>query len=573
MFRQKHERFLYAALLFVTVIPLFFLGLSNHGLWSADEPRVAEIGREMALTGNWAVPMLDQKPFLEEPPLYYAALATVFKAAGNASDKIVRLPSTIFAIGGVIALFFLGSMLFGPRVGFISGLILATGAEYFRVAHWVIVDSALTCFIMSAMALFMAGYVAEGKGKKLLFYALCYVACGFAFFSKGFIGIAIPGLAVLAFLVFDKNLKELLKMHLWLGILICIAMALPWFLALWQQGGGDYLRIFLVHNHLQRFAPGGSSGHNHPFYYYLTEFPAGFLPWSLLLVPVLYRSFSRSGDLSDRPGKGVLFAKCWFLTGFIFLSIASTKRVLYLMPIFAPISLLTACYIDTTLARMSFKTFEKIFVWLFGLLPLFCGLAAMPAYFYLSKIYGLGFPARETSWIIAVAVLAAGLSLAALRFLKRGNAEKFWMCASASIYSLLILGLVAVIPLVDRHKSFVPFCREIIAMVPAGSTLYAYQPDETLRGAVPFYTGRYLEEIETLPAIEEILKKDDAAFVIVRDSRGKLEKELLSTGRPVVLVKQEMGTNRSLLLLSNRDQKISKTAAKLMPVTGGGELP
>lgn len=573
MFARKNGLLIYAAFLTLAVIPLFSLGLSNHGLWSADEPRVAEIGREMAVTGNWAVPMLDQKPFLEEPPLYYAALAAVFKAAGGASDRVVRIPSAVFAFAGVIALFFLGTMLFGPRIGFISGLILATVAEYFRVAHWVIVDSALTCFIMFAMTLFMAGYLAESKGKKFLFYALCYVACGFAFFSKGFIGIAIPGLAILVFLIFDKNLKEILRMHLWLGILIFIAMVLPWFLALWRQGGSDYLRVFLVHNHLQRFAPGGSSGHNHPFYYYLTEFPPGFLPWSLLLVPVLHRSFSRSDALPERSKKGVLFAKCWFLTGFIFLSIASTKRVLYLMPIFAPIALLTAWYIDATLARISFKKFENVFLWLFGLLPFFCGVAAVPVYFYLSKVYDLGFPVRETSSIVAVAVVASGLSLAGLWFLRRGTAEKFWMYASASIYSLLILGLVAVMPLVDRHKSFVLFCQEITAVVPAGSTLWAYQADETLRGAVPFYTGRYLEEIETLDTIEEILKKDDAAFVIVRDSRGKLEKELLSTGRPIVLVRQEMGTNRSLLLLSNRVQGSSKMAAKVMPFTGGGELP
>jgi 4-amino-4-deoxy-L-arabinose transferase-like glycosyltransferase len=188
MSTRNNQVVLFAALLCAVVIPLLSLGLSNHGLWSADEPRVAEIGREMALTGNWAVPMLDQKPFLEEPPLYYASLAAVFRAAGNATDRIVRIPSALFALGGVIALFFLDTMLFGPRIGFVGALILATGAEYFRVAHWVIVDSALACFIITALTLFMAGYLAESKGKKLLFYVLCYVSCGFAFYVKGFIG-------------------------------------------------------------------------------------------------------------------------------------------------------------------------------------------------------------------------------------------------------------------------------------------------------------------------------------------------------------------------------------------------
>ena len=59
--------------------------------------------------------MLDQKPFLEEPPLYYASIAAVFRALGISSDKVVRVPSAVFAFGGVLALFFLGSMLWGPR--------------------------------------------------------------------------------------------------------------------------------------------------------------------------------------------------------------------------------------------------------------------------------------------------------------------------------------------------------------------------------------------------------------------------------------------------------------------------
>ncbi len=250
----------YFMLLLIAAVPLFSLGLANHGLWTADEPRVAEIGREMALNGNWAVPTLDQKPFLEEPPLYYAAIAAVFRALGTSSDKVVRVPSALFAFGGVLALFFLGNMLSGPRTGFLAAMVMATCGEYFRVAHWVIVDSALTCFIICGLTFFLAAYLSPRKGRRLLFYLLCYISCTLAFYAKGFIGVAIPGLAVLTFLIFDRNIKEILKMHLWLGIAVFLAMTLPWFLSLWHQGGGDYLRVFLIHNHIERFA-GGSTGH------------------------------------------------------------------------------------------------------------------------------------------------------------------------------------------------------------------------------------------------------------------------------------------------------------------------
>ena len=162
---QKTQTIKHLILLFIVVVPLFSLGLSNHGLWSADEPRVAEIGREMALTGNWAVPTLNQRPFLEEPPLYYASLAIAFKAFGI-SDTVARIPSAFFAFAAVLVIFFMANLFFGPRVALLSGLILATTGEYFRVAHWVVVDSALTFFVLGALYFFYQGISYRNQQKK-----------------------------------------------------------------------------------------------------------------------------------------------------------------------------------------------------------------------------------------------------------------------------------------------------------------------------------------------------------------------------------------------------------------------
>ncbi len=180
-------------------IPLFSPGLTNHGLWSADEPRVAEIGREMALTGNWIVPTLNQRPFLKEPPRYYGVLTLTFKIFST-SDRVVRIPSALFGLAGVIVTFFIVNLLFGPRIALLSALILTTGGEYFRVAHTVIVDSALTFFIICTMGLFAAGYLTESNRRKLFYYVLLYASACLAFYTKGFIGIVIPGLGILSFL-------------------------------------------------------------------------------------------------------------------------------------------------------------------------------------------------------------------------------------------------------------------------------------------------------------------------------------------------------------------------------------
>ena len=540
----------YFILLVALLIPLYWLGIANHGLWGTDEPRVAEIGREMALTGNWAVPTLNQKPFLEQPPLYYASLAATFRILG-VSDRVARIPSALFGMAGAIALFFLGSMLFGPRAGFLSAFVMATSFEYFQVAHWVLVDSALTCFVVTAMAFFMAGYSSGEKKTKLFYYILLYLSCTLAFYSKGFIGIAMPGLGVLTFLVFERNLKELLRMRLWLAILIFIALTLPWFLALWQQGGSEHLRVVVVDNHLNRFIRPGVLGHAKPFYFYLIDFPPGFLLWILMIVPVLCRVFSKVSELPPASRRGLLFAKCWFFGGFILLSIASGKRLLYTLPIFAPLSMLTAFYIDSTLGSRAMRAVEKFFVWMLGLFPLAIGVAAVPLYHRFTEG-----DLPEASQVVPVAILimsglAVGLSLISLWFLFRRDVKRFWIAHGATIFALLVFVLVALVPLIDRHRSIFPFCEQVKAVVGSDKPLYAYQADETLRGAIPFYTGRYIEEIDSLEQLQEILKKEEQVFIVERDRGGKLERQLLGTGKLSVLVRHNMGTDRSLLLLTN----------------------
>ena len=562
MYWSGHKGLKNLIYLVLIVVPLFSFGLTNHGLWSADEPRVAEIGREMALTGNWAVTMLNQRPFLEEPPLYYGTLALTFKALG-VSDRVARIPSAIFAFATVLVLFFTVNFLFGPRIALFSGIILATTGEYFRVAHTVIVDSALTFFIACAMSLFIVGYLSDSNRKKLLCYILLYISCTFAFYTKGFIGIVIPGLGILTFLVADKNIKEIIKMRLWLGILIFLVLTLPWFITLWQQGGKEHLDVFLLHNHLQRFLPGKfsgtisgeASGHHHPFYYYLIEFPVGFLPWSLLLVPVFIHTFSRSDKSDTPPEKGRLLAKCWFFAGIVFLSAASTKRTLYLMPLFAPMALLTSLYVESTLYRLTDKI-EKAFLWAFTAIFAVIGISAVPVY---SSIQGIYPWIRGTNLFpstVLLSLLIVPSSVLAMWFLWSKNFGKYWVTTIIPIVVGMVFTAVAVAPVVDIHKSFVPFCHELMAIVPSSEPLYAYSADETLRGAVPFYTGRYLTEICGPGNLEKTIETKGQVFIITRDKKRKAETELLSTGKLSIIFQQKMGGERTLTLLGKNSHTV-----------------
>jgi hypothetical protein len=116
---------------------------------------------------------------------------------------------------------------------------------------------------------------------------------------------------------------------------------------------------------------------------------------------------------------------------------------------------------------------------------------------------------------------------------------------------LALLSLITVVPLLENHKSFVPFCRDISNLVPGTARLYAYQPDETLRGAVPFYTGKPLKELQTIQSLSEIGGQDKPAFVAVRDKKGRLEADILGTGWFSVVSKYGSTKDRSLVLFKN----------------------
>jgi hypothetical protein len=107
-------------------------------------------------------------------------------------------------------------------------------------------------------------------------------------------------------------------------------------------------------------------------------------------------------------------------------------------------------------------------------------------------------------------------------------------------------------PVLDKFKSFVPFCEQVKTIVKQDMPLYAYAPDETLRAIIPFYTGYYLKETDSVTFLEEAAAKGDKIFVVIRDSRGKLEDELLATGRFSVLFRQGPKTDRSLVLLTSK---------------------
>src|ERR1044071_9386618 len=83
---------------------LFFFGLGAFGLVGADEPRYAQIAREMLARHDWVTPVLNGKPWLEKPVLYYWEAMVSYSLFG-VSDWAARIPGALSATTMIVAIY------------------------------------------------------------------------------------------------------------------------------------------------------------------------------------------------------------------------------------------------------------------------------------------------------------------------------------------------------------------------------------------------------------------------------------------------------------------------------------
>src|SRR5256885_1145021 len=97
-----------AAWLFATVLGIFayFLGLTLP-LVGPDEPRYAQIAREMFERGDWITPTLGGIPWFEKPALLYWLEIVSYKVFG-VSEFAARLGPALFGLGTIASLWILG---------------------------------------------------------------------------------------------------------------------------------------------------------------------------------------------------------------------------------------------------------------------------------------------------------------------------------------------------------------------------------------------------------------------------------------------------------------------------------
>jgi len=159
------KTWLHVALLTGVCGVLFLTYAWRLPLADPEESRCALIVREMMEGGDWIVPHLEGRVYVDKPAPFFWLAALGWKLTGNA-ELGGRLVAALGGFGAVLATYAIGRRLFGGRAGLLAGLVLATAGEFLFMARWYRMDMPFAAAMWAAVWWFWRGETKRLNGEE-----------------------------------------------------------------------------------------------------------------------------------------------------------------------------------------------------------------------------------------------------------------------------------------------------------------------------------------------------------------------------------------------------------------------
>ncbi|MGA8490355.1 MAG: glycosyltransferase family 39 protein [Terriglobales bacterium] len=476
---------------------LFFFGLAYFGLIGADEPRYAQVAREMLARHDWITPTLGGQPWLEKPPLYYWQVMLAYAVFG-VSDWAARLPSAVDATLMVVAAY-LFLKRFRPGFQLDGALMTASAAGVIGFARAASTDMPLAAMFTIAMLAWYAWYESKSRGYLAAFY--CFLAVGTL--AKGPVALLLAAMIIVIFAV-TKSDYGLLWRTLWVpGILLFCALALPWYVAV-QMKNPEFFRIFILEHNFARFGT-NLYRHKEPFWYYAPVVLLGLIPWTVFVAAALVETIrvwcaERKEMLASEDALNV-FLVIWLVVPVIFFSLSQSKLPGYIVPALPAGTLLLAEYV-----RRRVTDDERPSIFLIVLHSIVAALPLVPAlmiqYIVMQHRIPWGHAAAISfgfALVLAIGIaitLRTNLGLGALRFVTL-------VPVVLSVAAVLRLGS----PALDSTLSVRPLANEISHLENKPLPLAVAGVSRETEFGLAFYRNQIIDRYESgqVPAAEHLV--------------------------------------------------------------------
>ncbi|WP_373057603.1 ArnT family glycosyltransferase [Zunongwangia sp. H14] len=410
-------------------LAIFFINLDAIYI-NIMEARNFITAREMLNDGNWIFTTMNGEPRYEKPPLPTWLTAVSMSLFGMENLFALRLPAAVATLILVLFFYFLVINVTGKKkFAWIASLILMTSFYIIfsgRNGQWDIFAHA---FMLPAIYFLYLFFTSEENTYKNAIFSAIFIGC--SFLSKG----PVSHYALLfPFLIAYGSVfrfKELGKK--WKPLLILIILAII-------TSGWWNLYVYLFDTHAVAKITEKETGrwldyNVRPFYYYWSFFVHTGL-WLLPAFIGLIYPYLKKRVFNKKVYK---FALIWTLAAVILLSFIPEKKVRYLLPVFIPLALNTAFYLEYLFRnfRLNMPLRETWIVYFnFCLVALIGILFPIAGFFYFGNEI-----AQFPLWFALSAISLFVLGLAILNGLRKRKIENVFYLSIGFIISLIWFGL------------------------------------------------------------------------------------------------------------------------------------
>ncbi|HVF50315.1 MAG TPA: glycosyltransferase family 39 protein [Pyrinomonadaceae bacterium] len=326
-------------LLLIAVGVVYLCGLGGLPFVGPDEPRYAQVAREMFARGDFVTPTLNGRTWFEKPALLYWMMMASFEAFGI-SEWSARLGS---ACAGLLTLLLVGwvanavETATGAQMrwfGVVATATAATMAGLLVFSRGASFDILLTLTVTLALASFFVSELRRDERKRRWLLAGFYVGVGLSLLAKGLVGVVIPFGVAGSYLLLRRRWRDLFRLGLWWGLPLSVAVAALWYAPVIARHGWTFVEQFFVQHHFARYLS-DKYHHPQPFYFYIPILALLSLPWTVFLAAGIGSAATTSGHADDAASKLRVFALAWLLVPVLFFSASGSKLPGYILPALA----------------------------------------------------------------------------------------------------------------------------------------------------------------------------------------------------------------------------------------------
>jgi len=511
----KHLPYAIVAILAASAVAFFF-GLGQLGFLGPDEPRYAEVAREMFASGDYISTRLCGCLWFEKPVLVYWMSTAGYHLFG-VNEFAARVPTAAAALATVALVYFALRRLGMRNLALASALVLATSGIFIAYARVATPDMILTAAITAALLAAFHSTRASGRARSIC-WALSFLFVGLAVLAKGLVGAVLVIAIIGIYLVFAGQLTSVRWRDWLIGLVVFLAVAGTWYGPVTMRHGWAFIEEFFVRHHFQRYTS-NEFGHPQPVYFFFLVAVAGLAPWTFFLIPAI----GRLRSLRDSRDSLLMLAWIWAVVPVVFFSFSESKLPGYILPIFPALAVILGTEVERFWSGEAGRTLRAA-SWLTGLTLAGMGIGFI-VFLRSESVSISGWRALLDGLPLAVALVSV-VALAAHKNLA------FIASAAGVVISVILAAVILLFPTLQDEVSLKSLSLEAASALRPGEKIGFYLKKEF---APVFYAeGRVLCEHRrggTFYALHQNMLADalesEASLIVITDSKWRegLEKD------------------------------------------------